>query len=181
MYEIQEVGDRHIKLQVKGIMGLYQHSVSVQRCSKRYLLVKTKYHKMSWAKCLLLYYIISIWKQNKLSILQMFRFIHGPGVGSDIRDMFRSNLSTPFKLVLILISNQLHWYRINYTQRQQYWYFRASAVLVHSIVDSIGRGSSHNIEVGPHAHDSKNNSLHHCQGKFWCKMKGSHSRKFFRP
>ena len=47
MYEIQEVGDRHIKLQVKGIMGLYQHSVSVQRCSKRYLLVKTKYHKMS--------------------------------------------------------------------------------------------------------------------------------------
>ena len=34
------------------------------------------------------------------------------------------------------------------------------------VVDSIGRGSSHNIEVGPHAHDSKNNSLHHCQGKF---------------
>ena len=33
-------------------------------------------------------------------------------------------------------------------------------------VESIGRGSSHNIEVGPHAHDSKNNSLHHCQGKF---------------
>ena len=34
------------------------------------------------------------------------------------------------------------------------------------ILDSIGRGSSHNIKVGPHAHDSKNHSLHHCQGKF---------------
>ena len=33
-------------------------------------------------------------------------------------------------------------------------------------LESIGRGSSHNIEVGPHAHDSKDNSLHHCQGKF---------------
>ena len=42
--------------------------------------------------------------------------------------------------------------------------------LLYYILESIGRGSSHNIEVGPHAHDSKDNSLHHYQGKFWCKM-----------
>ena len=51
--------------------------------------------------------LLSIWNQNKPSILQMFWFIHGPGVGSDIWDMFRSNLSTPFQLVLILIISNL--------------------------------------------------------------------------
>ena len=81
---------------------------------------------MSWAKCLLLYYIISIWKQNKLSILQMFWYLlHGPGVGSNIRDMFHSNLSTHFKLISNLFIQELH-------KRQQYWYFQASVVLVHN-------------------------------------------------
>ena len=58
MYEIQEVGDRHVKLQVKGIMDLYQQSVSVQRCSKRYLLVKTKNITNSYMS--VFYFIINL-------------------------------------------------------------------------------------------------------------------------
>ena len=76
MYEIQEVGDRHVKLQVKGIMDLYQQSVSVQRCSKRYLLVKTKYHKFLY-ECLLLYYLFG--SRTSLLFCKCFDLFTDPG------------------------------------------------------------------------------------------------------
>ena len=58
------------------------------------------------------------------------------------------------RIFLIILQTNLVNFEINYCKRREY------------SLESIGRESSHNIEVGPHAHDSKDNSLHHCQGKF---------------